>query len=198
MDLLIQMIASFPQVSVALNSLFPYSPSIGLHSIYTEVLLQVLLQSESHWITIFEEPGCLLVSEPGWLLRCFPDYGAVQSLIYVALSHWRFASIVSRPFHLSMTMRFRHDVCMLSHILREIVVLHLNQHLQQLNVLVVYKLDIELKRNSTSGPFPGLSLCFQGPTCDLESILFLVSIALPFNCDHDSMHSLVGNRPLGS
>lgn len=191
------MISSFPQVSVALNSLFPYSPSTGLHSIYTEGLLQVLLQSESHWIAIFEEPGCLLVSEPEWLLRFFPDHGAVQSLIYVALSYWRSASIVARPLHFSMTMRFRHDVCMLFHILREIVGLHLNQRLLQLNVLV-YKLGIELKRNSTSGPFPGVSLCFQGPTCDLESVLFLVSIALPFTCAHDGVHSLVGNRPLGS
>lgn len=164
---------------------------------YTEVLLQVLLQSESHWVTVFEEPGCLLVSEPEWLLRFFPDHGSVQSLIYVALSHWRFASTVARPFHFSTIMRFRHDMCMLFHILREIVVLHLDQRLLQLNVLV-YKLDIELKHNSMSGPFPGLSLCFQGPTCDLESILFLVSIVLPFNCAHDGMYSLVGNRPLGS
>lgn len=192
------MISSFPQVSVALNSLFPSSPSTGLHSIYTEGLLQVLLQSESHWIAVFEEPGCLLVSEPEWLPHFFPDHGAVQSLIYVALSYWRSASTVARPLHFSMTMRFRHDVCMLFHILREIVGLHLNQRLPQLNVHGVYKLDIELKRNSTSGPFPGVSLCFQGPTCDLESVLFLVSIALPFTCAHDGVYSLVGNRPLGS
>ena len=182
---------------MALNSLFPYSPSIGLRSIYTEVLPQVLLQSESHWIAIFEEPGCLLVSEPELLLSFFPDHGAVQSLIYVVLSHWRFASTVARPFHFSTTMRCRHDVCMLFHILRAIVVLRLSQRLLQLNVLV-YKLDIELKHNSMSGPFPGLSLCFRGPTCGLESILFLGSVVLPFNCAHDGMYSLVGNRPLGS
>lgn len=155
------MIASFPQVSVTLNFLFPYSPSIGLYSIYTEGLLQALLQAESHYITIFEESGSLLVSEPEWLLRFFPDHGAVQSLIYVVLSYWRFAGVVARPFHFSMTMRFRHGVCMLFHILREIVVLHPNQRLLQLNVYVVYKLGIELKRCPTSGPFPGLSLCFQ-------------------------------------
>lgn len=97
-----------------------------------------------------------------------------------------------------MTMRFRHDVGMLFHILREIVVLHLNPRLLQLSVRVVYKLNIELKRSSTSGPFPGLSLCFQCPTCDLGSILFLVSVVLPFNCTHDGVYSLVGNGPLGS
>lgn len=154
--------------------------------------------NQSHWIAIFEEPGCLLVSEPEWLLGFSPDHGAAQSLIYVALSYWRFANIVARPFHFSMTMRFRHDVCMLFRILREIVVLHLNQHLLQLNVHDVYKLNIELKRNSTSGSFSGLSLCFQGPTCDQESVLFLVSIVLPFSCAHDGMYSLVGNRLLGS
>lgn len=69
-----------------------------------------------------------------------------------------------------MTMRVRHGVCILFHILRGIVVLHLNQRLFQLDVRVVYKLDIDLKRNSTSGPFLGLSLCFQGPICDLESV----------------------------
>lgn len=138
------------------------------------------------------------MSEPEWLLRFSPDHGAVQSLTYVALGYWRFTSIVARPFHFSMTMRFRHDVCMLFHILREIVVLHLNQRLLQLSVRGVYKLNIELKRNSTSGPFSGLSLRFQCPTCDLESVLFLVSIALPFNCTHDGVYSLVGNRPLGS